>query len=144
MGEFIISKGKREGGAAFIIPDGMYYPAISLYMGASVKVNFGPHFVYQPRKLPTGLKLQPLSNLCKPPVSVEDAIVKVNKERPFRKPEMQQKFLELVEAEVRILQDAYQAHRKRHVLDVMEERKQRNLKTDDLENDEFFSNKMKE
>jgi hypothetical protein len=26
----------------------------------------------------------------------------------------------------------------------MEERKQRNLKTDDLENDEFFSNKMKE
>jgi hypothetical protein len=57
---------------------------------------------------------------------------------------MQQKFLELVEAEVRILQDAYQAHRKRHVLDVMEERKQRNLKTDDLENDEFFSNKMKE
>jgi hypothetical protein len=46
MGEFIISKGKREGGAAFIIPDGMYYPAILLYMGASVKVNFGPHFVY--------------------------------------------------------------------------------------------------
>jgi hypothetical protein len=56
---------------------------------------------------------------------------------------MQQKFLELVEAEVRILQYGYQAHQKRHVLDVMEERKQRNLKTDDLENHEFFSNKMK-
>jgi hypothetical protein len=80
-------------------------------MGASVKVNFGPHFVYQPRKLPTGLKLQPFSNLCKPPISVKDAIVKaVNTERPFRKPEMQQKFLELVEAKVPILQGVYQAH----------------------------------
>jgi hypothetical protein len=96
-------------------------------MGSSVKVNFGPHFVYQPRKLPMGLKLQLLLNPCKPPVSVKDAIVKVNTERPFRKPEMQQKFLELVEAEVRTLQDAYQAHRKRHVLDVMEERKQRKM-----------------
>ena len=41
MGQFVISKGKREGGVAYYIPDGVYYPAISLYMGATVKVNFG-------------------------------------------------------------------------------------------------------
>jgi len=144
MGEFIISKGKREGGAAFIIPDGVYYPAISLYMGASVKVNFGPHFIYQPRKLPTGLKFQPLSNLCKPPVSVEDAVAKISKERPCRKPEMHQKLVELVKVEAQLLEDAYQSHRAKHVMDVMEERKKRNLKTDDLENDEFSPKKMEE
>ncbi|KAG7351290.1 SPRY domain containing protein [Nitzschia inconspicua] len=143
MGEFIISKGKREGGAAFIIPDGVYYPAISLYMGANVKVNFGPNFIYQPRKLPTGLKLQPMSNLCSPPISTEDATAKIAKEKPFRKPDMHQKFLELVQTEVQVLQDAYKAHRTQHILFVLEERKKRALKTDDLESDAFFLPSMK-
>lgn len=138
MGEFIISKGKREGGAAFMIPNGVYYPAISLYCGASVKVNFGPNFIYQPRKLPTGMKLQPMSSLCKAPIAVEDALIKVTKEKTFRKADMQQKFLDLVRAETQVLQDAYQSHRKKHLHDVIQERKQRNLKTDDLESDDFY------
>ena len=138
MGEFVISKGKREGGAAFIVPNGVYYPAISLYMGATVKVNFGPNFIYPPRKLPTGLKFRPMSNLCQPPLSVEESSVKVAKERSFRKTDTQQKFLELVQTETRVLADAYHNHRKKHIIDVWKERTKRNLKIEDLENDEFF------
>lgn len=154
MGEFVITKGKRSGGAAFIIPDGVYYPAISLYMGATVKVNFGPHFIHPPRKLPTGMFskskkkgggfFQPVSELCKAPLSVEEASAKVVKEQKtlfFRKADntaQQKRFLELVETEVTIQQDAYQNHRRKHVLDVMEERKKRKLKCDDLEQDEYF------
>lgn len=142
MGEFILSKGKREGGAAFIIPDGVYYPAISLYMGANVDINFGPNFIYPPRKLPSGLKLHPMSKLCTPPITPEDAAAKISKEKPFRKPDMQQKFLELVQTEVQVLQDAYKVHRTQHIAYVMKERKKRDLKTDDLESDDFFTLSM--
>lgn len=139
MGEFVISKGRREGGSAFVVPDGVYYPAISLYMGASVQVNFGPNFVCPPRKLPTGLKFQPVSSLCKPPMAEEEAVAKVTKERVFRKPDMQQQFLELVKAEVTVLQGAYYKQRTKHIQDMVAERKKRNLKIDDLENDEFYT-----
>ena len=154
MGEFVITKGKRSGGAAFIIPDGVYYPAISLYMGATVKVNFGPHFIHPPRKLPTGMfksskskkggVFQPMSDLCKAPLSVEEASAKVVKEQKtlfFRKADnsaQQKRFLELVETEVKVQREAYQNHRRKHVLDVMEERKKRKLKCDDLEQDEYY------
>ena len=154
MGEFVITKGKRSGGAAFIIPDGVYYPAISLYMGATVKVNFGPHFIHPPRKLPTGMfkssknkkggVFQPMSDLCKAPLSVEEASAKVVKEQKtlfFRKADnsaQQKRFLELVETEVKVQRGAYQNHRRKHVLDVMEERKKRKLKCDDLEQDEYY------
>jgi dynactin complex subunit len=86
-----------------------------------------------------------MSNLAKPPMSVEDVTAKVTKERTFRKSDMQQKFLELVKAEVKILQDAYQNHRIKQVTYVMEERKKRSLKTDDLESDAFYpEQKMEE
>lgn len=161
MGEFIITKGKREGGVAFVIPDGVYYPAISLYMGATVKVNLGPHFIHPPRKLPTVLSskysrkkqqqnggsnnpFRPISSLSKPPLTVQEASAKVTKEQKtlfFRKADnsaQQKRFLELVETEVSVLQEAYKNHRRKHLLDVMEERKRRNLKCDDLEQDDFF------
>jgi Set1/Ash2 histone methyltransferase complex subunit ASH2 len=142
MGEFVISKGKREGGVAFSIPDGVYYPAVSLYMGAAVQVNPGPHFICPPKKLPAGLKLLPVSDLCKPLITVEEAIVKVQKEKVFRKPDMMLKFQELVQAEVQVLQDAYTSHRRKHVQEVAQEREKRNLKMDDLEEDELYEKKM--
>jgi len=151
MGEFVITKGKREGGAAFIIPNGVYYPAISLYMGATVKVNFGPHFIHPPRKLPSGMSskkkggvFQPMSSLCKAPLSVEESSAKVAKEQKalfFRKADnmaQQKRFQELVKTEVQIQQDAYKNHRRKHILDIIEERKRRKLKFDDLEKDDFF------
>ena len=44
MGEFVIAKGKRSGGEAPFqceIPAGTYYPAVSCYMGGSIRANFG-------------------------------------------------------------------------------------------------------
>jgi hypothetical protein len=154
MGEFVISKGKREGGAAFEgIPDGVYYPAISLYMGASVQVNMGPHFIYPPRKLPASIQLKskslrPVSDLSQPPMTAEDATFKITKEKVFfrGKPDMMTKFTELVQTEVQVLQDAYQTHRRTHVQEVYAERKRRNVgvSTADLEDDEFFVAKNEE
>jgi Set1/Ash2 histone methyltransferase complex subunit ASH2 len=122
MRQFVISKGKREGGVAFAIPDGVYYPAISLYMGASVKVNMGPHFIYHPKKLPAGIKIQPVSDLCPPPMLVQEAVTRVQKEKVFRKFDATEKFQEVVQREAQILQDAYQNVRKKHILEVKEER----------------------
>lgn len=142
MGQTVVSRGKRESVMAFYIPDGVYYPAISLYMGASVYFNSGPHFIYSPRKstFPSGFKLKPVSDLCARPMTVEDAVAKVQKEKAFRKPEMLQKFQELVQTEVQAQQDAYASFRKKHVQDIIEQRKKRGLKFDDLEQDEFYEN----
>ena len=82
-----------------------------------------------------------MSTLCPQPLSVEESLAKVTKERTFRKADTHQLFMELVRTEVNVMLEAYQNHRKKHVMDVWEERKKRNLKTDDLENDEYFSSK---
>jgi Set1/Ash2 histone methyltransferase complex subunit ASH2 len=139
MGEIVVSKGKREGGDAFHPPDGVYYPSISTYMGASVKLNTGPYFIYPPRKQTAGFKLQPVSDLCKPPTPLDEAIAKAQKEKPFRKSDMLQKFQDLVQTEAQVLQDFYQNHRKKHVKEVAEEREKRNLSIVELEEDEFYT-----
>lgn len=139
MGEIVVSKGKREGGDAFHPPDGVYYPAISTYMGASVKLNTGPYFIYPPRKQTAGIKLQPVSDLCTPPTPLDEAIAKAQKEKPFRKSDMLQKFQDLVQTEAKVLQDFYQNHRRRHVKEVVEEREKRKLSTSELEDDEFYN-----
>merc|ERR1711865_206583 len=77
-------------------------------------------------------------SLYKQPVSVEESWTKVTKEKIFRKVDTQQKFLDLVQTEARVVMDAYQNHRKKHIIDVWNERTNRKLKTDDLENDEYF------
>ena len=137
MGNFVISKGKREGGIAFNVPGGVYYPAISLYMGASVKVNFGPNFIYQPKKLPPAIRnsLKPVSDLYQPskPMTVQDAVAKAQKEKTFRKPDMMAKFVELVKTEAQILQEAHNNHCKKHILYIQAEREKRNLSTADLD-----------
>ncbi|CAM9887628.1 unnamed protein product, partial [Laminaria digitata] len=40
--------GKDQGAAFSGVKPGTYFPAVSLYMGGSVRVNFGPEFVYPP------------------------------------------------------------------------------------------------
>ena len=85
------------------------------------------------------MKFRPMSTLCPQPLSVEESLAKATKERTFRKAVTQQMFLDLVRTEANVLLEAYQNHRKKHVMDVWEERKKRNLKTDDLENDDYFS-----
>lgn len=138
MGQLVNSKGKKEGAVAFYVPDGVYYPAVSLYMGASVKLNFGPYFICPPRK--TYYKYKPVADLCERPVSLEDAIAKVQKEKVVRKIDMMQKFQELVATEVQVQLDSYTSHRKKHVQEIWKERQIRGIKCDDLEHDEYYSN----
>jgi len=142
MGQLLNAKGKKESSAAFYIPDGVYYPAVSLYMGASVQVNFGPHFICPPRKTSSAVsglaKYKPVSDLCENPISVDDAVTKVQKEKVVRKAEMMQKFQELVATEVQALQDSYMSHRRMHLQMVKAERERLGVKTEDLESDEFF------
>lgn len=138
LGQAINAKGKKENAVAFYVPDGVYYPAVSLYMGASVQLNFGPHFICPPRK--SSPKYKPVSDLCDRPSSVQDAIAKVQKEKVLRKVEMLQKFQELVTMEVLVLLESYSSHRKKHVQGIWSERQKRGVKTDDIEQDEFFEN----
>lgn len=145
LGQVLNAKGKKESAAAFYVPDGVYYPAVSLYMGAQVQINFGPHFICPPRKSASAVsglaKYKPVSDLCDPPISVEDAVTKVQKEKVVRKVDMMQKFQELVRTEVQILQDCYRSHRQRHLQMVKAEREKRGIKTEDLEEDEFNEKK---
>mmetsp|Transcript_4177 Transcript_4177/g.6517 ORF Transcript_4177/g.6517 Transcript_4177/m.6517 type:complete len:365 (-) Transcript_4177:71-1165(-) len=133
MGHFIISRGKREGGAAFDdIAEGVYYPAISVFLGGVVRANFGPHFVYNPRKLPHGLKVKPVSELCEQPKPLSE-IPDVIKKLPKKTDEAFVKALEealKAEAEIRI--ESYEQHQKQHLEDVKREREARNLATNDL------------
>ena len=127
---------KKDIPVAFTIPNGVYYPAVSLYMGGIVQVNFGPHFVYPPKK--SSPKFKPVSDLAERPMSVEDAVAKAQKEKVMRKADMQKKFLVLVTTEVEVLQHSYSGYRKHHIQMVLQERLKRQIKTDDLDGDEFL------
>jgi len=130
------SDNKKDIPIAFTIPSGVYYPAVSLYMGACVLVNFGPHFIYPPKK--SSPRLKPVSDLVDRPIAVEDAIAKAQKEKVMRKADMQKKFLTLVTTEVEILQESYSTYRKEHIQMVRKERMKRDIKIDGLDNDEFL------
>jgi Set1/Ash2 histone methyltransferase complex subunit ASH2 len=131
MGTFILSRGKREGGAAFTdIPSGTYYPAVSVYLGASVRAHFGPHFVYPPRKLPHGMKPKPVSDLCEKPLTDITACLK---QVPKKTDEALVKALEeALQEEAEIRQQAYAQHLEQQTAAVKKEREARNLSTNDL------------
>lgn len=138
MGHSILSRGKREGGAAFEdIAEGMYYPAISVYLGGSVRANFGPHFVYNPRKLPHGVKVKPVSDLCEKPPCMEtmkDILATRLSKLPRKTDDSLVKALEeAITAEAEIRNEAYQQHYQQHVQDVRKQREARNLSTNDLD-----------
>ena len=146
LGNFFITKGKREGGAAFEdIEPGTYYPAVSPYLGGACQVNFGPHFIFPPRKLPHGIAkhaLQPISSIQPPPLSEEEILVRLKKKAIFAKTNAKEKetpetkmasFREAVLAETKVLQHAYKEHRKKHLEFVRDARKARNLTVTDLQ-----------
>jgi len=138
LGDFQSNNGVRSGGAAFDnIQSGTYYPAISAYMGGTVKVNFGPYFIYPPRpsKLPSGMKMKPVSELCPPPPPPDEAVLKAIKERAFPKKTDEaivSAFRDAVRTEAKILYDAYKNHMQRHVEEVREHREKRRVSTNDL------------
>ncbi len=136
QGHFIVSRGTRTGGEAFEdIPKGMYYPAISPYMGGAARVNFGPYFIHPPRGLPSGMKVKPLSDVCPVPPKVDDVIEMFKREKVFGK--------KVDESIVNILHDAirveagmryenYQKRLEKNVMEVRDGRNARGLSTSDL------------
>jgi Set1/Ash2 histone methyltransferase complex subunit ASH2 len=137
MGQFVISKGKREGGEAFCnIERGTYYPAISCYMGGSVKANFGPFWVCPPKRsrLPPGLKnLKAMSTACLPPVCPDDAVNNVSATvKLFRKLEHQQSLKNAVRAESEIQCQLHSDFLKHHVEEIRQARVERGLSIADL------------
>uniref|UniRef100_A0A7R9WRC5 Uncharacterized protein n=1 Tax=Craspedostauros australis TaxID=1486917 RepID=A0A7R9WRC5_9STRA len=77
--------------------------------------------------------MKPISEYIKPPITVDEALTKSQKEKPFRKPDLLQTFQDLVRTEAQVLQDSYASHLEQHVKDVYAERKKRNLNVSDLE-----------
>eukprot|EP00978_Attheya_sp_CCMP212_P007508 scaffold17391_cov54-Attheya_sp.AAC.4 len=136
MGQFVEIRGIRSGGEAFdTIQDGTYYPAVSSYMRACVRVNFGPYFVHPPKRLPSGMKLKPVSELCPPPPTPQEAVAKALKEQPFSKKTEEATvtaFRDAVHAEAQIRFDAYNEHMAQHVELIREARQARHLSTSDL------------
>ena len=137
LGHFIVTRGIRTGGAAFDpIQPGTYYPAISSYMGGAARVNFGPHFIYPPRKnLPSGMKIRPLSEVCSPPLEPEEVMLKFKKERIFGKrtdDALVNAFwcAVKVEAEMRFL--CWENFIEKHIKEVREGRIVRGMSTGDL------------
>lgn len=133
MGQSVVSRGKREGGAAFEdIPEGTYYPAISVFLGGTVRANFGPHFVYHPRKLPHGVKVKPMSDLVVAAPD-DDIAARVKTSLPKKTDDSLQKALqEALETEAGIRKETADQHYQQHVRDVKKEREARNLSVNDL------------
>ena len=136
IGNFIVSRGVRHGGAAFDnIQSGTYYPAISSYMGGSARANFGPHYIYPPRGLPSGMKVRPMCEMCPPPISAEEALSLFKKEKIFGKKadeSLVNTFYGAVRLEATIRVEAYENHQELHVEEVRQARSDRGLSISDL------------
>jgi SPRY domain len=137
LGHFVISKGKRVGGVAFTIEPGCYYPAVSLYMGGGVRANFGPHWIYPPKKLPTGFpKLQPVSSSVPVPQRPHEAVEACGKAlkllQALKRPEYARAVKAAIEAEAKVRCDAYDRYYLSQLEFVHNEREDRGLTTNDL------------
>jgi len=134
LGEFVLSKGKRLGGEAFAgIESGMYYPAVSSYLGGSVRANFGPHFICNPRKLPPGMKLMPVSSLCRTPPSCPP--IEIGKKLSTVESHIVTQLEESIKTELKITQAAYGRYLASQVTYVKLERQKRGYSINDLPKD---------
>lgn len=130
LGQFELRKGKRYGGEAFTeIAPGTYYPAVSSYLGGACKANFGPKFVYPPKKLPPGFTISPLTDLYEAP-NIET--IKSQASKIFRTAEDLRTYMEAVNAEVGVLKESYDQFMKEHLENIRKMREERDLNTDDL------------
>lgn len=136
MGHFVVSRGIKSGGEAFDnIEAGTYYPAISSYMGGTARVNFGPYFIYPPKGLPTGMKLQPMSDIYPKPKSPSEVLDAFKKEKCILKKveeAITQAFYDAVYLEAEMRHGTYQKHLADHVDFVRNKRMDRGLSTSDL------------
>ena len=130
--------GKQVGDKAFDnITPGTYYPAVSCYSDSTVKLNFGPHFVYPPNK-----EMQPVSDLCSVPPrpgDVLDTVLSTSNEgkKPFSSKKVDERvvtaFKDLVKKESAIRRDAYLRHAAMQKKEILKLRTERGLSTHDLQ-----------
>eukprot|EP00985_Skeletonema_marinoi_P008421 scaffold3804_cov159-Skeletonema_marinoi.AAC.4 len=130
--------GKQVGDKAFDnITLGTYYPAVSCYSDSTVKLNFGPHFVYPPNK-----EMQPVSDLCSVPPrpgDVLDTVLSTSNEgkKPFSSKKVDERvvtaFKDLVKKESAIRRDAYLRHVAMQKKEILKLRTDRGLSTHDLQ-----------
>lgn len=136
MGHFVFSRGTKTGGEAFDdITPGTYYPAISLYMGATARANFGPYFVYPPRGLPTGMKVRSMSEVCQSPMKPDEVVDIFQKEKLFNKKveeDIVKALMGALETEALMRYNAFQNQLTDHVKTIHELRTERGLSTSDL------------
>ena len=123
------------------ITPGTYYPAISCYMDGAAQLNFGPHFVYPPKGLPTEMKLHPISDLCPPPPLPDDAVdIVISGSKEGKKIFFSKRtdetivaaFKKLVKTEALVRHDAYLRHLNLHLKEIRALRGKRGLATFDL------------
>lgn len=129
--------GKQIGDKVFDnIDPGTYYPAVSCYSDASLRLNFGPHFVYPPQGIPG------VSDLCMTPPSPDGALETVLSTCNEGKKPLESKkvdvlvlnaFKDLVRKEATIRHEAYVKHTELHKHEILKFRKERGLSTIDLE-----------
>ena len=136
--------GKQIGDKVFDhIDPGTYYPAVSCYSDASLRLNFGPHFVYPPQEMPGKVsKVQPVSDLSVAPPSPDGVLDKVLSTCNEGKKPLESKkvdivvlnaFKDLVRKEAAIRHNAYVKHTELHKHEILKFRKERGLSTIDLE-----------
>mmetsp|Transcript_27981 Transcript_27981/g.59215 ORF Transcript_27981/g.59215 Transcript_27981/m.59215 type:complete len:526 (-) Transcript_27981:121-1698(-) len=133
--------GKVDGRAFDRIAPDKYFPAISCYEESSARLNFGPHFVFPPASLPCGIESQPLSNLCPPPPTPDDAVdmilsgSKEGKKIFFSKrtdESIVNAFKDLVKAEAVVRHEAFSQHLCLHLKEIRFLREERGLDTFDV------------
>jgi len=136
MGHFIVSRGVKTGGEAFDdIQSGTYYPAISSYMGGTARVNFGPHFIYPPKGLPTGMKFQPISEVCHKPMEPTKVLELFKKEKCILKKvddEITNAIHDAIFLEANLRHEIFQQHLRDHANVVRKGRIERGLGINDL------------
>ncbi|KAL7504788.1 hypothetical protein ACHAXN_004779 [Cyclotella atomus] len=132
----------QDTGIAFDnIPLDTYFPAVSCYLDGAVQLNFGPKFVYPPEALNGRTTPLPISTVCAPPPTPEEAeetIISSSKEG--RKIFLSKKtdegivttFKQLVRTEAMVRREAYLRHVSMHKIEILGLRNERGLPTADL------------
>lgn len=134
MGKFAIVKGKLDGGVAFSdITPGTYYPAVSCYLGGSVRANFGPHWICPPKKSKLNLNIEPISSLREPPKDAEEAVERISSTiKLFKKVEHQNAVKSAVRDEAIRQREAHEKFFTRHVEEIKKLRVERGASIHDL------------
>ena len=106
-------------------------------MGAAVRANFGPHFIYPiaPAQLPSGMKLRPMSERCPKPIAADVAEEKCMTDKAINKKtdeKILRAFKNIIRTETDFKNKLYEEFMSRHIEEIRTQREERRLSTNDL------------